>query len=82
MSNIYKALKLGFLRFAINRFPTTAKSIKCGEHGYVYRSGLHRWRTFVDNNYSLVLGRWRVIVSIDHRGACCGEINSKQKETL
>lgn len=72
MKNFYKSKKIGSIRIAINRFRKESKNIKCGEHGSVYGTGFHKWNAFSDINYSLVLGRWRVILSIDtNNGECC-----------
>ena len=70
---MYKAFKIKKMRVAVNRFPITAKKSKVST---VYATGFHRWYTFEDTNYSLVIGLNRIIVSFDR--ANCGEM-PKQK---
>ena len=65
---MYKAFKFGKIRIAFNKFPKTAKKVSS-----VYLTGLRKWSAFEDNNYSVVVGVFRVILSID-KPHCCGEI--------
>lgn len=59
---MYKCFKKGGLRIAINKFPKTAKNVSS-----VYLTGFHKWEAFQDANYSIVLGVFRLIVSIDKK---------------
>ena len=65
---MYKSVKIGRLRMAINRFPKTAKNVS-----EVYKTGIGIWSSFEDNNYSLVIGRNRIIISINKSINTCGE---------
>jgi len=65
---MYKSFKVGRIRFALNSFPKTSKGVSP-----VYISGIRKWDAFIDKNYSLVIGCYRVIISIDKPmvGCCC-----------
>lgn len=66
---MYKSFKRKNLRVAINRFRRTAKDVS-----KVYWSGVRNWESDDSMNYSLVLGTYRVILSIEksHFGTCPG----------
>lgn len=58
---LYKRYTIWKLRIAFNKFPRSAKKVSV-----VYHSGLRYWDAFEDRNYSIVLGVFRVILSIDN----------------
>lgn len=64
---MYKALKIGKFRFTVNSFPRSAKKITSVD---CYKTGFHYWDSFEDKNYSLTIGLYRVIISIDHPYGC------------
>ena len=74
MSRFYKTWTIGNVQITLNRFPRTAKQVDCGEHGSVYRTGLHKWNPSGATNWSVVAGCWRIIVSVAKQiGECCAD---------
>jgi len=57
---MYKDFKIKRFRLAFNKFPKTAKGLS-----NVYRAGFRYWTADDSTNYSLVLGTFRIIFSID-----------------
>jgi len=69
---MYKQIKLGNLRLAINSFPKTAKNVD-----KVYRSGFRYWEATEGKNYSLVIGCFRIIIEFCKDNFC--ETNKKNE---
>jgi hypothetical protein len=65
---MYKCIKILGVELTVNKFPKTAKKVS-----RVYLSGLHKWGTFEQYNYSVVIGVFRIVLSVDKK-CCCGEI--------
>lgn len=65
---MYKSFKNGRLRIALHIFPATAKKVSD-----VYSTGFNKWDDSEAKNYSIVIARIRVIISIDKPAHCCGE---------
>lgn len=66
-NKMYKRIKLSknySLQF--NTFPKTAKQVS-----KVYLTGIRNWIAQDSFNYSIVLGRFRVIFSIERNIGCC-----------
>ena len=64
---MYKSIKFKNLTIAVNRFPATARRVS-----NVYLTGIRNWKAQDANYYSLVIGRFRVMLSINKNiGECC-----------
>ncbi len=65
---MYRNIKLGEFNLTFNKFRKNAKDISM-----VYKSGIRNWDADHCMNYSMVLGTFRIIFSIDKKGGdCCG----------
>jgi len=64
----YKRFKFKRFDLTYNKFPKTAKNIKSVT---VYKSGFHYWTDDEDENYSMVIGVFRLILSIPLKNGCC-----------
>ncbi len=65
---MYKAFRIkNKYRLTVNTFKKSAKSVSI-----VYRSGIRKWETEYSFNYSIVLGTFRLIFSIEKTqyGSC------------
>jgi len=60
---MYKAIWSGKYYLAIETFPKTAKEISV-----VYHTGIRIWDSWDMKTYSLVLGTFRIMFGIKHRG--------------
>jgi hypothetical protein len=66
---MYKCFKLTKkYRLTFNKFPKTAKNIKSID---VYSTGIRNWIADDSYNYSIVLGTFRIIFSIERTDVGC-----------
>lgn len=67
---MYRCFKLTKkYRLTLNRFPKTAKNINSTD---VYSTGIRNWVADDSYNYSIVIGTFRIIFSINRtKDGCC-----------
>lgn len=64
---MYKTIQNKHFRITFNKFPKTAKQVS-----KVYHTGIRNWVADDSYNYSLVIGTFRIIFSIDRvQSSCC-----------